>query len=88
MTVDDHAIDSLRTFFLIAYEELKKEFISGKYGEVSHCPSFNAANAYREAMNVLIKAYHRSEDDKYTIKPLNERIEEDLEVENMRKERK
>lgn len=81
MTVDDHAIDSLRTWFLIAYEELKKEWVSGSYEEVSHCPSFHAANAYREAMNVLIRAYHRSEGDKYTIKPLNERIEEELDIE-------
>lgn len=88
MTVDDHAIDSLRTWFLIAYEELKKEWLSGSYEEVAYCPSFHAANAYREAMNVLIKAYHRSEDsDKYTIKPLSERIEEELELETFRKER-
>jgi hypothetical protein len=80
MQVDDHAIDSLRTWFLIAYDELKKEWVSGGYGEVSHCPSFHAANAYREAMNVLIRAYHRSEDsDRYTIKPLQERLSEELE---------
>lgn len=81
MTVDDHAIDSLRTWFLITYDELKKEWVSGVYGEISHCPSFHAANAYREAMNVLIRAYHRTEGDKYTIKPLRERIEEELELE-------
>ncbi|MCM3603152.1 hypothetical protein M3175_20645 [Robertmurraya korlensis] len=88
MTVDDHAIDSLRTWFNIAYDELKEEWKSGRYEVVSDCPAFYAANAYRDAMNVLIKAYHRNEGDKYLIKPLSERISEELELENFWKDRK
>lgn len=53
MAVDDHAIISLRTWHDLAYEELKKEWITGLYITISDCPSFKVAAAYHEAMNVL-----------------------------------
>lgn len=41
MAVDDHAINSLRTWFDLEYEELKKEWKSGQYGNLSECPLLN-----------------------------------------------
>jgi hypothetical protein len=88
MTVDDHAIDSLRTWFNLAYEELKKEWKSGQYGELIECPSFKATSAYREAMNILIEACYRSEYvDQYRIKSLEKRINDELEVEDFWEEK-
>jgi hypothetical protein len=52
MSVDDHAIECLRTWFDLEYVELKEEWQSGQYVKLSECQSFEAAAAYREAMNV------------------------------------
>jgi hypothetical protein len=89
MAVDDHAIDSLRVWYDIEYEELKKEWKSDAYQKLSDCPSFKAANAYREAMNVLIKACYRPEYlEEHKIKTLKQLIDEDLEIEEFWKNRK
>ncbi|EFV74939.1 MULTISPECIES: hypothetical protein [Cytobacillus] len=53
MKVDDHALQSLKTWFDIAYEDLKKEWITGQYGKISDCPSFEVAATYHEAMTIL-----------------------------------
>lgn len=58
MVVDDHAINSLRPYFDVAYEELKKEWESNQYERLSQCPSFKAVAAYQEAINVLHKGAH------------------------------
>jgi hypothetical protein len=87
MAVDDHAIDSLRVWFELEYDELKTEWNSGQYSKLSECPAYESANAYREAMNVLIKAYYLPEYvSQYKIRPLKRRIDEDLEIENFWKE--
>lgn len=89
MAVDDHAIDSLRTWFDLEYEELKKEWKSGQYEKFSDCPSFKATTAYREAMNVLIKAcYLPQYVNDHKIVPLKKMIEDELEIENFWKERR
>ncbi len=88
MAVDDHAIESLRTWFDLEYAELKKEWKSGQYGELSDCPSFKATAAYREAMHVLIKACYRSQYvNQYKFETLKEMIDEELEIENFWKEK-
>jgi hypothetical protein len=89
--IDDHAIDSLRVWFDLEYTELVEEWKSGQYAKLSECPSFKSATAFREAMNVLIKACYLPEYVKqYLIPPLSKRIREDLEIEefwaNHRKE--
>jgi hypothetical protein len=82
MAVDDHAIDSLRTWFDLEYKELKEEWKTGQYGKLSDCPSFKATTAYREAMNVLIKAYYRPEYyEQHKIEPLKKMVDEELEIE-------
>lgn len=84
--VDDHAINSLKTWFDLAYEELKKEWVSGQYENLSHCPSFKATTAYREAMVVLIKATYQSQDlERLSFQSVKEMLDEDLELENFRK---
>lgn len=81
--VDDHAIDSLRTWFDSEYEELKKEWKSNQYEKLSNCPSYESAKAYREAMNVLIKAcYLPQYVNEHKIKTLKQMIDEDLEIES------
>jgi hypothetical protein len=82
MAVDDHAIDSLRVWFDIEYDELKKEWKSNQHEKLSDCPSFKATKAYREAMNILIKAYYLPEYfEKFKVRTLKEMIDEDLELE-------
>jgi hypothetical protein len=89
MAVDDHAIDSLRVWFDIEYEDLKKEWKSNKYEKLSDCPSFKGANAYREAMNVLIKACYLPEYlEAHKIKPLKQMLDEELEIEEFWESRK
>ncbi|EWG08400.1 hypothetical protein [Cytobacillus firmus] len=83
MTVDDHAIDSLRTWFDLAYEELKKEWKSGQYEKLSDCPSFKAAAAYNEAINVLHKGSNFPE---VAEEQLKKALDEELEIENFWKE--
>jgi hypothetical protein len=34
VVVDDHAINSLRVYFDVAYDELKKEWKSGQFGKL------------------------------------------------------
>lgn len=77
--VDDHAINSLKTWFDIEYDELKKEWKSGKYERLADCPSFKAAHTYREALNVLIKGPNTVDDTQ-----LREMIDEELELEEWR----
>lgn len=84
MAVDDHAIDALRGWFEPAYEELKKEWKSGQFENISDCPSFKSAAAYREAMNILIKACYVNQNN---IKSLKEMIDEELQVERFWAER-
>jgi len=86
--VDDHAIDSLRVWFDIEYEVLKSEWKSGQYKKLSDCPSFNGATAYRDAMNVLIKACYLPEYvNEYKVEPLKKSIDAEIEVENFWKEK-
>lgn len=88
MSVDDHAIDSLRIFFKLEYEELKIEWKSGQYGKLSDCPSFGSTTAYREAMNVLIKACYLPEYfEQNKIEPLKKMIVEQLEIDDFWKDR-
>lgn len=56
MTVDDHAIDSLKVWYEIAMKELIEEHTKEPGKKVSELPSFKAAKAYEEALNVLINA--------------------------------
>lgn len=79
MVVDDHAINSLKTWFDLSYEELKKEYLSGQFGKLSDCPSFNATAAYREAMNVLHKG---SSFPGVMESELKNMLDEELKVEN------
>lgn len=80
--VDDHAIDNLRVWFDLEYNELVIEWKTGEYKKISECPSFKSTSAYCEAMNVLIKALYLPEYvNDYLIQPLSKRIREDLEIE-------
>lgn len=76
MIVDDHAVNSLRTWFDIAYEDLKKEWRSNEYGRLSDCPSFKLAHTYHEALNVLIKGPKHFEETE-----LKRMLAEELETE-------
>jgi hypothetical protein len=88
MAVDDHAIDSLRVWFELEYDELKKEWNSGQYCKLSDCPAYKGAAAYRDAMNLLIKACYLNEYvNRYKIGSLKRRINEELEIESFWKER-
>mgnify|MGYP005653123931 CR=1 FL=1 len=88
MAVDDHAINCIRTWFDLEYEELKKEWKSGQYGNLSECPSFKSTSAYREALNVLIEACYLSQYvDQFKIAPLKKMIDDELEVESFWKEK-
>jgi hypothetical protein len=78
MAVDDHAINSLKTWYDIAYEELKKEWKTGEYDRLADCPSFKAAHTYREALDVLIKG-----PQSFNEKRLKSLIDEDLELEEL-----
>jgi hypothetical protein len=89
MAVDDHAIDSLRTWFDIEYEQLKEEWKSNEYENLSDCPSFKGAKAYREAMNILIKACYLPEYfEAHKIQTLKQMIDEELEIEEFWESRK
>jgi hypothetical protein len=61
MGVDDHCIDAIKVWLDLAVSDLKEEVDSGDYSKLSDCPSFKAVKAYREAMNVLIKALYLPE---------------------------
>jgi hypothetical protein len=78
MAVDDHAINSLKTWYDIAYEELKKEWKTDEYDRLADCPSFNAAHTYREALDVLIKGPRSFNEER-----LKSLIDEDLELEEL-----
>ncbi|MCM3405940.1 hypothetical protein [Cytobacillus oceanisediminis] len=75
--VDDHAIDSLRTWFDIAYDDLKKEWKSSNYENLRDCPSFKLAYTYREALNILIEGPKHVDETQ-----LKRMIDEELETEN------
>lgn len=83
MAVDDHAINSLKTWFDIEYDHLKKEWKSNNYSRLSECPSFKAAHTYREALNVLIKGPSHVDETQ-----LKRMIDEDLEIEDLWEQRK
>lgn len=85
MVVDDHVIDSIRRYFEDAYKELKREWITGQYEKLADCPSFNAAAAYFDAMNVLIKGCHHPDVIEGKIK---RNIDEELETEIFWKQNK
>jgi len=82
MAVDDHAINSLRTWFEIEYEKLKTEWKSGQYENLSDCPSFKVTYTYKEALNVLIKSPQYIDETQ-----LKKMMDEELEVENFWKEK-
>jgi hypothetical protein len=84
--VDDHVIDGLRRYFDDVYEELKKEWKSNDYEQLSDCPSFKLAYTYREALDVLITGPESF--DEHKSEKLKELIDEDLGLENFWKERK
>lgn len=75
MLVDDHAINSLKVFYDVACDELKKEWRSNEYSSISQCPSFKAVYTYREALDVLIKGPGRI--DELKVERLKEIIEEE-----------
>lgn len=85
MTVDDHAINSLKTWFDIAYEDLKKEWISGQFEQLSYCPSFKATAAYHEAINILYKGPNFLDVAEAQLK---KSIDEELKTENFWKDSK
>lgn len=79
----DHTIDGLRVFYEISYGELVQEWKSKKYKKLSECPSYKETNAYREAMNVLVKACYLPEYIKsHLMPPLSKKIRNQLELEN------
>ena len=82
MAVDDHAIDNLRNYFNAAYEDLKKEWKSNEYTNLSECPSFKTAYTYKEAMSVLINGPKYVDETQ-----LMKMIDEELETENFWKEK-
>ena len=84
MTVDDHAINSLKTWFDIAYEDLKKEWKSGQYEKLSECPSFKTTATYHEAMTVLTNGCNFPEVAEAQLK---RELDEELEIENFWKEK-
>lgn len=87
MGVSDHAIESLRTWYDLAYEELKEEYTSSKYKKLSECPSYKETAAYREAMNVLIKGCYLPEYvDSHLVPPLKRSLDEEIGIENFWKE--
>ncbi|MCL6571728.1 MAG: hypothetical protein K6T88_08575 [Bacillus sp. (in: Bacteria)] len=78
----DHAIDNLRIYFDLSYEELVKEWKSGEYKKLSDCPSYKEANAYREAINVLVKACYLPEYvQSHKFASLSQQIREQVEIE-------
>lgn len=81
--VDDHVIDSLRRYFEDSYEELKKEWQSNQFEQLSNCPSFKTAHTYNEALNILIKGPDLMDET-----ALKRMIDEELKVENHWKQRK
>jgi hypothetical protein len=83
MVVDDHAINSLKTWFDIEYERLKQEWKSGQYKNLTDCPSFKVTYTYREALNVLIKGPQYIDETQ-----LKKMIDEELEIQNHWKEHK
>lgn len=85
MGVDDHAINSLRVFYDVAYEELKKEWKSNQYEKLSDCPSFKGVYTYRDALDVLIKG--PGSIDVYKSERLQGIIDEDLELETLSKKK-
>jgi hypothetical protein len=79
----DHAIDNLKIYFDLSYEELVEEWKSGEYKKLSECPSYKEANAYREAINVLVKACYLPEYvQEYMFASLSQQIREQVEIEN------
>lgn len=82
MIIDDHAIDSLKPYFQVAYEELKKEWQSNQYETLSHCPSFKATNTYITALNILSKGTDQADETQ-----LKQMIEEDEEIERIKRSR-
>jgi hypothetical protein len=79
----DHAIDGLMIFFDITFEQLVEEWKYGKYKKLSECPSYNEANAYRVAMNVLVKACYLPEYvESHIFSPLSKQIKEQIKIEN------
>jgi hypothetical protein len=79
----DHAIDGLKIFFDITFEQLVEEWKSGKYKKLSDCPSYNETNAYRGAINFLVKACYLPEfAQSYIIAPLSKMTREEIEIEN------
>ncbi|MBG9585537.1 hypothetical protein [Cytobacillus firmus] len=83
MAVDDHAINSLRTWHDLAYEELKKEWITGQFEKLSDCPSFKVTAAYHEAMNVLHKGCNFPD---VAADQLQKSIDEEIQLERFWKE--
>ncbi len=87
MAVDNHAIESLRTWYDIEYDVLKKEWKSGQYARFTDCPSFKSASAYRKALNILIaECYLPEYVESYKIPPIRKTISEELHLANFWKE--
>ncbi|MGP4072762.1 hypothetical protein ACTWQB_09440 [Piscibacillus sp. B03] len=78
--VDDHAIDSLNTWFQLSYDELRSEWLSGSYSKLSDCPSYEETRAYRDAMNIMIKSRYGPDFEEYKIKPLMHRLNEEIRI--------
>jgi hypothetical protein len=84
MVVDDHAINSLRTWFDLSYGELKKEWKSGQYRKLADCPFFKATAAYREAINFLYNGCHFPEVIEGELKRM---LDEERQIESFWKEK-
>lgn len=67
--IDDHAIDSLRTWYDIELDHLVDEhYILNT--KLTECPSYKAVQTYRKALNILIKGCYLPEYyEQYKIPP-------------------
>lgn len=84
MGVDDHAMDALRVFYEVAFDELVKEWKSKEYQELFECPSFKTVYTYLEALHILIKGPETIGEDK--AERLKRMLDEELEIEHFWKE--
>ena len=76
----DHAIEGLQVYFDLAFEELLEEWKSGHFQRLADCPSCKEVNAYREALNVLVKACYLPEYVKdHLIPPIYQKVKEQIE---------
>lgn len=61
MNVDDHAIDALKVWYNIALKEVIAEHQADPSIKLSALPSFKAAKAYEQAINIMVDALYLEE---------------------------